>query len=413
MTAAERLDRWLSDDTADPTQVSEAAHALDDQELLAFGLRAYRMNLLALLGERLPPPTVRRAARAAAISKILGGWEYHHHYLPRLGVESHAARIQGMPLAWIRELLAEGRGLVIASFHLGHMRDVPSDLAHAGIPVRLPLARDSYNDYATARDANPDAALWKRFDFFGVEERSGSVGLARWLRAGGCVFATVDGNTGTDGPRGDERRSRVALLDCEVKVKNGLFAMAARFGAPVLPMIACDVDGVPTCLTAPLLDPGGPLEGDAAVAFVESTARAVYAAFGHWLVDHADQWCGGDLFHQWRIPADAGAAISTDVEGELRRSLDGGARLVMNARRIVELGQGDEHLWTDAHSLRCYRLPGEARALAERLEGAQGVDQAWIASLPAPHRERLWPLLCQLAARGAVTTRDEDEGLAA
>ncbi len=141
MTAAERLDRWLSDDTADPAQVSEAAHALDDQELLAFGLRAYRMNLLALLGERLPPATVRRAARAAAISKILGGWEYHHHYLPRLGVESPAARIQGMPLGWISDLLAEGRGLVIASFHLGHMRDIPSDLAHAGIPVRLPLAR--------------------------------------------------------------------------------------------------------------------------------------------------------------------------------------------------------------------------------------------------------------------------------
>jgi hypothetical protein len=143
----------------DQRQVTDAVHALSDAELMQFGLRAFHMNLLSLFGQTRPPEEIARTARAAAISKILGGWEYHHHYLPRLSTTPDRPRISDLPIGEIKDILSRGRGLVVVSFHLGPMRYLPSDLAHAGVPTCIPLATDAFGDYASARAANPGAAL--------------------------------------------------------------------------------------------------------------------------------------------------------------------------------------------------------------------------------------------------------------
>ena len=204
-TNVDRLNYLLGREGADKGEVLKAIHALSDAELVSFGLNAFRMNLLSLFGETWSREKIARTAREAAISKIWGGWEYHHHYLPRLTPVPDAPRLKNLPVDLVRDQLAKGRGLVIVSFHQGHMRYIASDLSLAGIPTCLPLARDSFNDYESARAANPDAALWKHFSFVNVEDRGGSLALARILAKGGCIFSTIDGNTGLDGPRGDER----------------------------------------------------------------------------------------------------------------------------------------------------------------------------------------------------------------
>lgn len=391
---------------ADKDAVRSAYLALTDAELASFGLNAYRMNLLSLFGEDWTHDRIAAVARGAAINKLWLGWEYHHHYLPGLGTSPGEAQLKNVPVELVKTLLGRGRGLVAATFHQGHFRYIPSDLAHAGVPLCIPLAADSFGNYKTARDANPDAALWSHLDFTNVEDRRGALTLARLMAKGGCVIAAIDGNTGTDGPRGEHRRGSVHVLGTEVRVKDGLVRMAARFGAPILPVFAHTIDGERTCHTAPLIDPGEPLQGEDAEAFVESATREIYARFGENLLSHADEWSGGDLFHQWRVPGAAASRGIEDVQRELSQRLASGGRAVFNDRRMVELSREDDLVWTDAVTLRCYRFPEETRALIDRLRSDCGVDIGWLDNHEERVRSRFWGFLCGLASRDAVRAHD-------
>ncbi|WP_123784155.1 hypothetical protein [Corallococcus macrosporus] len=403
---ASRVDRvkhLLARSDVSRSEVFDLVHSLSDDELLPFGLRAYRLNLVSLFGRDWPRERIAQAARAAAISKILGGWEYHQHYLPRLTSAPDAPQVNGAHLEQVRALLERGRGVVGVSFHFGHMRYLPSEFAHAGIATHLPLASDSYNDYWTARASNPGAALWKHFEFVDVEARAGAISLAKALARGELVFSTIDGNTGNDGTRGDARRSKVALLGSECRVKNGLFVMAARFGSPVIPMVAHNLDGQRACRLGPVLDPGGPLRGADAERFVEEAVQSAYTFLGEALNAYADEWCGGDLFHQWRLPAPSVTHPANEIEQRLREHLGTGGRVVMDTRRIVELPGENDIVWTDALTGRCYKFPLAIVDLAARLaDEGRGVDLRWLDQHPSDVRSRMWSLICQLASRDAV-----------
>lgn len=387
----------------DRRAVEEAVDALSDPDLAAFGLRAFHMNLLSLFGEAWSEARIAATARAATISKILGSWDYHHQYLPGLTSEPDEPRVDDVPVELIRDVLARGRGLVLMSFHLGPMRYLGSDLSHAGIPVCMPLARDSFADYESARAANPEAAVWERLRFVNVEDAGGPLALAKTLAKRGCLMATVDGNTGLDGVRGDQQRMTVRILDCEARVKTGLFAMAARFGAPILAGIAHSSGGRRLCRTTPLIDPGGPLAGEEAERFVEESARQVYAFFGETLEDHADEWCGGALFHQWKVPAGLPQRDIGEVEQSLGESLGAGGRVAMNRRRIIQLSGGGETIWSDAPSGKCFKLPADMAELASRLSAPSGgVGLDWIDRHSETERSRIWTFICQLASRDAI-----------
>ncbi|NVJ00359.1 hypothetical protein HV824_19825 [Myxococcus sp. AM009] len=402
-TRLDRVNHLLARSDASKSEVFDLVQSLSDDELLPFGLRAYRLNLLSLFGRDWSRERIARAARAAAISKILGGWEYHQHYLPRLTQAPDGPQLKGEHVEQVRALLERGRGVVGVSFHFGHMRFLPSDFAHAGIATHLPLASDSYNDYWTARASNPDAALWKRLNFVDVEARAGAIGLAKGLARGELAFSTIDGNTGSDGTRGDARRSTVALLGRECRVKNGLFAMAARFGSPVIPMVAHHLDGERACRTGPVHDPGGPLRGADAERFVEEAVQSAYTFLGEALNAYADEWCGGDLFHQWRLPIPSTKHPVEEIERSLTEHLRTGGRVAMDTRRIIELPGDNDIVWTDAMTGRCYKFPFASIDLATRLaDESQGVDLQWLDRHPSDERSRMWSLICQLASRDAV-----------
>lgn len=397
-----RLEHMLAGGCSDKQEVSDAVHALGDAELMRFGLRAYHMNLLSLFGETWSQEEIAGTARAATIGKIMGGWEYHHHYLPGLTAAADVSQLEDIPLGLIKDVLARGRGLVIASFHLGPMRYIPSDLAHAGIPVCVPLASDSFNNYHSARTANPDAALWKGLRVVNVEDQNGALALARTLAGGGCVMSTIDGNTGLDGTRGDQRRTIVRILESTARVKTGLLAMAARFGSPILVMIARTSGGQRLCRTAPIIDPGRALRSDEGERFAEAAAQSAYSFFGAALKEQAGEWSGGDHFHQWRMPVSLPQRDIEEVERLLDRSLAAGGRLAINRRRIVPLNGDGDSIWSDAVSGRCYKLPVEMAELAEQLSAQAGVGLDWLDRHSDAERSRLWTLMCQLAARDAI-----------
>lgn len=402
-SSIEGLEELMADPAATSDEVLRALQALNDSDLMSFGLAAYRMNLLSLFSDRWSQKEIAETARQAAISKIWGGWEYHHHYLPRLTSAPEPPQLGELPAEMIRNLLEKGRGIVVVSFHLGHMRYIPSDLAHAGISTTLPLARDSFNDYETARVGNPTAALWEHLQFVDVEEGSGTLSLARTLSKGGCVFSTIDGNTGRDGPRGGERRTTVRILGASARVKDGLIRMAARFGSPILLMIAHTVDGKRICTTAPIIDPGGPLSGAEAEHFVGRALQDAYSFLGQSLLSRAGEWCGGDLFHQWRVPSPACNREIEVVEKLLMQELEAGMRIAVNTRRIIQLPGEKEIVWTDVMTGRCYKLPLEMEGLIERLSNdTGGVSLEWLNGHDDLVRSRMWGLMCQLASKDAI-----------
>jgi hypothetical protein len=408
-----RLEQLLERGPGARQELLEAVQAASDSELTAFGLRAYHLNLLSLFGETWAREKIASTARAAAISKIIGGWDYHHHYLPGLTAAADRSRLANIPLGSIEDILARGRGLVIASFHLGPMRYIPSDLAHAGISTCLPLASDSFNDYDTARTANPDAALWKHLRIVNAEEPGGALALAKTLAGGGCVMSTIDGNTGLDGPRGDQRRAIVRILGSTARVKTGLLAMAARFGSPILVMIAHSGGAKRLCKTAPVIDPGRALRGEEGEHFVEAAVQSAYSFFGAALREHADEWSGGDLFHQWRMPCHPPQRDIGEVELSLGRSLGAGGRLAINHRRIVPLNGDGNPIWSDAVSGRCFKLPAEMAELARQLSApGGGVGLDWLDRHSGAERSRIWTVMCQLASRDAIQAIERASGSA-
>jgi hypothetical protein len=402
------LDELLSSDGADPQEVRQRLFALSDKDMVHYGVLSYRMNLMALLGGRLSPEAIARAARNAAISKMWLGWEYHHHYLLRLDATPPPAQLQRLPVDTVKSLLAQGRGVIIATFHLGHMRHIPSDLAHAGIPIMVPLARDAYGNYESARLNKPDAALWQYFRHVCVEEAAGSLSLARGLARGGCVLSAIDGNTGLDGSRGGDRRSIVTMLETKARVKNGLVAMAARFGVPILPVIATTVDGERICNTSPVIDPRMPLVGDQATGFVEETIGSLYNLFADALLQFPDEWCGADLFHQWRLPRAASDEPAQDVEQRLVDALERHGRASFDTCRMMLLSERGERVFVDVHTMKCYRLPVEQAELADMLQDPhRGIGLDWIDSLGEERRASVWRFLCLLASREALTVSHE------
>ena len=394
---------FLATTGADRDMVRAAIHALSDDELMYFGLGLFRMNIMSLFGDHWPRQRVLQVARDATISHMWKAWEYHHHYLPKLGPEADSPQVDDMPLGRIRQLLDAGRGLVLVSFHLGHFRYLLSDIAHADIDVWVPLATSSFNDYASSRKANPDAALWSHFHTINVELQGQSIALARALARGGCICSTIDGNTGTDGPRGDVSRATVLLRGTEVQVKDGLIRMAARFGAPILPGIAYSEGDRRRCRVGDLIDPDGPLTGEAADRFVREALQQVYAYLDEALTDFAVDWCGARSFHQWRVPSHAEPQQIQDVAQRLARHFESGGRLFVNVSRIVDLSWGEDIVWTDVKTLRCYRMPAAMKVLVDRLSpDRSGVDQAWLDGQVDPARSRMWDLLCELGARDAI-----------
>lgn len=403
-----RLEQLLARRDISLHELQAGVERASDAELMPYGLRAYRLNLLSLFGSSWSRDSIFATARRAAISKILGGWEHHHYYLPRLRAIADKSQLYNVPIEPVRDLLGRGRGLIVMSFHLGHMRQIATDLAHAGIAVAGPLAADAFSNYSTARLANPQAALWRHLRPVNVEERSGSFALARTLAGGGCIFSAIDGNTGLDGPLGDQRRTTVRLLEATAKVKTGLFDMAARFGSPILVVVAYTEQGQRVCRTAPVIDPEAPLMGGESKRFVESATAAAYAFFGAILTEHADEWCGGDLFHQWKIPYSAPPADLLVVERYLASRLADGGSLFADHRRILSLDDSNNLVWSDAVSGKCFRLPQDMASAAQRLltPGA-GIDARWLSQCSNAERSRTWRILCELASRKAIAVRDD------
>lgn len=401
--------------TKDPDRVREGIEALAETELARFGLDFFHMNFLAIFGDEWPTEDIRRSAARATRNKLFRGWEYYKSYLEQLaGDHSIPARprLARLDTEAARNLLDGGNGLVICSFHLGSYRDIPTDLALSGMPCTMPLDAAAYADYMNVCDTTR-SSLVRSIEAVNVEDPAGVRALARTLKRGGFVFAYIDGNTGQDGPLGEESRTEVELLGYRVRVKNGLLRLAARFGSPVLPMMTVQRGAVGTVVADPVLQPSGRLKGSEQSSFVDEAVRKIYRFFEKGILEQPEQWETGCFFHRWR--AGAGSPQSEamvpveEARREVEEALCSGKALEMDRRRIVRITNGEEKIWTDARTLRSYKAPGDLAPALDQLSSADGLGRSWLDIRQQQENgdstARLFSYLAFLRSRNAIVEK--------
>jgi lauroyl/myristoyl acyltransferase len=403
----------------DADTVRDTIARLDESALEPLGLGLFYMNLLAALGDRVDPGEVRRLALAAARTKLWRGWEFYHGYMSSLGHDPAVAtepRLLDFDPERLRSLLAGGKGLMVCSFHLGDYRHLPTDMALAGLGCTLPLDTRACSDYRQAIAATGEERI-RLVQAVDVEEPGGARALAKALAKHELVFAYVDGNTGTDGPMGDQARTEIEFLGYPVRVKNGLMRLAARFGTPILPVYAVRRGGSDqrdpgTWVAGEVLEPGGALRGEAQESFVREALEHLYRFFETGVREAPEQWETACFYHRWRAGTAPRPIEETPADVARRRleeGIAGGRVLRLDRRWVAEVRRGGASAWADVRTMRAFEVPAERRSLLDRLAADAGVDREWLAAHGGAADDAL-ELLAPLAGRGLITVEDRRAG---
>lgn len=400
-----RVRSFLQDLESDPAGVRAAIASLRLAELRAFNLNPFYLNLLTILGERHSPERVLRHAAAAVRGRLWRGWEFSR-YLSHFDDGSARPRLDAWPTDLVSELLGRGRGLILCSFHLGAYRDLPTDLAIQGLRFTLPLTGEARDQTAAALARSPSRLLPEGHLLANVEERRGSLQVARALAAGGVVFAYPDGNSGQGGPAEEDGRVELELFGLPVRVKSGLARLAARYRTPILPLLALEPEaGVPRVVWAPPIEaPRQPGPG-----FEVYATAALYSFFEQHVLADVEQWEGGCFLHRWRVPPPVErdhAGSSPEILREVVAVLTRGRTLHLDTRRFAVLRTSRGWLCADTRALETTVDPlAEGRTIAA-LSATSGLEGAWLASRDEADRGPVLRFLASLWRQGGVTVRE-------
>ena len=397
--AVESLDRLMVTPGATENEVAYAAEALSLEDLGAYSYGAFLMNMHSVFSGRRSYGEIVQLAREATLARVVRGWVFHKRL--RLGdrklVEPTVPREMTDAVDQLHE---RGRGVMTVSFHQGQFRNMATDLSMAGKRSVIALAQDAYDDFENSRAHSPDFELWEHMNITNVEDTAGGIALAKAMRRKETVIVLPDGNTGSDGPKGDENRREVDILGRTAFIKDGAFKLAARFGVPILPGYGFGPEDNPELIMEAPIDPGGPLKGEEADAFVDHAIRELYAVqFARNVETHPGEWESCGLFHRWRKP-EAARLSKPGLEGmDLGMVLEEGRALRRDEIQFVEIVQPDATVWTHARSMKSMRFQGSDRKLISRLSAEEGVDRCWLDSLDPDTRKHYINMLSALGQR--------------
>jgi hypothetical protein len=404
------VDAYLRDLDAEPEAVRVAIDSLSESDLECYGLTPYRFNLLSLFGESWPESEVSAVAAAAMRSKLWRGWQFYSGWR-RLGArltapgggEDSALRGCTTLAGWdvvLPLLESEEPRPVLCTLHWGAYRDLPLDLALLGRSSTAPVNSEGYEQTQDAlKHSHP--LLAENYRVVNVDRPGGALALARAARRSDFLFAYVDGNTGTDGPWGDQGRVTIDFLGFRIRVKEGMARLAASLGAPLVPIVARRLGPERAqVVVGPPIRPAGRLKGQAQDDFSHSATQALYSFFEPHVRASPQDWESLCFLHRWR-ERDTGSTSPPlpDVE----RELADGASFRLDRRAVAVIRDARGPVLLDVRSLRSFRVPSwGVDALAALSDGGLGRDWLGRTGLDLPARERMVTLLSQLRQHGVV-----------
>jgi hypothetical protein len=390
----------------------------DVPRLLHKRYRPTYLNLFALLRQQATATRIQELAVQLTKSSV---WSVAaaERYVSRYPQNRLRLCLSGWQQESIHSLLTLGKGLIVCSFRFGMYSLVPVDVAAMGFPVSIPLAEVSQRatkalqglrDRVNARtwlDGEEQRKLLNiaSIKLLDVEAKHTSIALVKALRKGQVVVIYADGNNGADGPWGEEARIPVKFFGSSVFVKAGVARLAWSLGTPVLPVVS-----LRTGPDAGVLRPADPIippeSGDHASKeeFLETSMQHLYKILESYAREYPEQWEGVSALHRWRnhtsdVPSSTSASAQQNVL-EVASALRDGRRLRINEPGGITTFPGEEGVWIDTETMKCFRLPSWAQDLFRALTGERGVDQSWIDG--QAEKERLLCLLVQLHGRRLI-----------
>jgi hypothetical protein len=396
-------------------QFREWLDQLTDEVILRSLQRHYNptyMNLLSVFGEERTNEEVHSLAIKCIKTKLWNEIEYSFYLSqllelaksgwrgPQFATDQSLLRLKGWDLELIRSLLSRGRGLIICSFRLGTIRDVPTDLALLGFPVSQIVNRPVYEVMQPAfeslgpcnwetppvpGESTPQAENIRLLKNLYVEDPRLTVEFVDALKRNEMVVFCIEGNSGTDGPWGDTSKSTIDFLGLRIAVKNGAARLAAALRAPILPVMALR-DGAASgqiVFGEPLIPPTG-LKPSESEKFAQATMQSLYALMESYVRLYLEQWEGWTALHRWRLcgdDVDASRCARSNADPQtIARLLRDGKSFSVNRHRVAQLPTKDGVMWVDLKTLKGFQNPkwaGQENVLAT-LSSPPGLDLAWI-----------------------------------
>lgn len=329
---------------------------------------------------------------------------------------------RGWKFDLIESLLAQGKGLVIASFRFGLYHCIPLGLAAHGLDVSMPLVTPKY------RSANAEwlklrerlARGWTTVESHADEERvrnltrltvvdleaeGATLTLAETLKQGRIIFVFSEGNSGADGPWSGTSKVPMNFMGLPAAAKSGVARLASFSGAPILPVISVMQSKREAELVfgEPIIPPAG-MKRQQREAFAETATIALYRFLERFVQEHPGQWAGVSALHRWRVlPAnEVNASISEESIGEeIRR---GANYRLSSPDSMLCIPFNEDEVWVSLPVLRSIHVPRWARGILPVLS-TTGINAEWLDRYAEKggSRSQVLSLLAKLCSRKIAT----------
>ena len=304
-------------------------------------------------------------------------------------------RVNGWRFDLIESLLAQGKGLVIASFRFGLYHCIPLELASRGFDVSMPLVTPKY------RSANAEliklqerlARGWStvesqqdlervrnlaRLTVVDLEAEGATLTLAESLKQNRIMFVFSEGNNGADGPWGGTSKVPLDFMGLPAAAKSGVARLATFSGAPILPVVAVmqSKNEAELVFGEPIIPPAG-MKRQHREAFAETSTIALYRFLAGFVQKRPGQWAGVSALHRWRVPAvDESSELITEetIVAELAR---GHYYRVSSPDSLLSIPFKEDEIWVDLPTLRSIQVPQWGNEVLTALS-TTGIDADWL-----------------------------------
>jgi lauroyl/myristoyl acyltransferase len=403
---------------ADPVEVSSCLSSLDENGLRPFNYDYYYLNLLAIFGASRTQDEITRIAIACNKFRLWSRWEcYSEPFRPsQQGASSPAQfRLHGWDTSRIFSLLAQGRGLVIYTFHYGAFRRIYQDLLLMGREPWLSVDADSaagLRRRAQEQGQIPEVSDTRRV--IDVEHPFAAVRIANLLKDNQVVIVFADGNGGLDGPWGKTNKVGIHFLGYPILVKSGIVKVAAAVRAPVLPVF--------TRRTSPLGQASdrssvvGTVECKPAMTFPQkmsdaereaSVRKCIETMFGYFeeiVLQDPTQWESACLVHRWRGVPDQdikNMEVTAPSPAREPRLFEGG-RFYLNKDRVARIPTDEGAVLVNVRNLRVFKVKKDFEEFVSALGSPGGVGQEWCAKHNGESSRSITSFLTALQQFGLV-----------
>jgi lauroyl/myristoyl acyltransferase len=375
------------------------------------------LNLFSLFRRQMPANRIHQLAVQLTRSSI---WSVAaaERCLSRYPQNPLRLSLSGWQPEVLHKLLGRGRGLIVCSYRLGMYSLLPVDLAAMGFPLSIPLAevtdrakkamqdlRDRVNADGCLDDEQRQKLLnISSIQLLDVEAKHTSIGLIKALRKGQVVMIYVDGNNGADGPWGEEGRIPVDFFGSPAFVKTGVARLSWSLGTPILPVVSLKSGpGAGYLQLADPIIPSRPVSPATKDDFVQKSMQCLYKILENYARIYPEQWEGVSALHRWRHASPAAVGSPAPVQEDaasVATALRCGQRLRINEPGGITAFPGEEGVWVDTETMKCFRIPSWAQDLFRALTEERGVDQGWMDA--QVQKEKLLSLLAQLRVRRLI-----------